>query len=70
MTDEELIEKIRMYVKNEVIVFNAKDLMKIFHINYNKSIAFLKKYGIRLGCYCIEKEKLLEVLRTEKGNLL
>lgn len=70
MTDEELLETIKQYVKNTVEIFTAKDLMKIFHTNRNKATTFLRKYGIRLGKYCIEREKLLEVLRTEKGDLL
>lgn len=70
MTNDELLETFKQYVENTVEIFTAKDLMSLFHINRNKATDFLRKYGVRLGKYCIEREKLLEVLRTEKGNLL
>lgn len=70
MSNEEIIETIKALVKSDVGILNAKEIMDIFHINRNKATEFLKKYGVKVGCYCIEKEKLLEILRNEEGDLL
>ncbi len=43
----------------------AKELSEKYPINRNTAIQFCKKYGIKFGGYCIEANKLKEVLQRE-----
>jgi len=43
----------------------AKELSEKYHINRNKATNFCKKYGTNFGGYCIETDKLKEILQTQ-----
>lgn len=54
----------------EIVMYNAQNISQLFNVNLNKSTDFLKKFGVRIGHWQIEKGTLLEVLQKNKGNLI
>ena len=55
---------------NAVVMYDYKDISSIFKINKNKAIDFLKKYGVKVGSWKIERNKLVRLLNEEKGHLI
>lgn len=53
-----------------VVMYNYKDISSIFKINSNKAIDFLKKYGVKVGSWKIERRKLIKVLNENEGRLI
>lgn len=66
---EEVTEEKRK-AGTKVVMFNAKEISKIFNININRSTNFLKNYGVKVGHWQIEENKLLSILREQQGELL
>lgn len=56
--------------EDNVILYGYKELSDLFGINENKALDFLKKFGVKVGHWQIEKGSLLEVLRENKGEKL
>lgn len=54
----------------KIVIYNYKDISSLFGINENKALNFLKKFGVKIGHWQIEKGSLLEVLRQNKGEIL
>lgn len=54
----------------QVVMYDAKELSEIFGVNVNRSTDFLKKFGVRIGHWQIEKNKLLEILKANAGVLI
>ena len=48
----------------------AKEISEKYNVNRNKAIAFCKMYGINFGGYCIEADKLKEILQTKGFQIL
>ena len=48
----------------------AKELSEKYPINRGTAIQFCKKYGIKFGGYCIEADKLKEILQTQGITIL
>lgn len=70
---EDKLEEMTEEKKKEgaiVVMFNSKEVSKIFGININKSTNFLKKYGVKVGHWQIEESKLLSILYEHQGDLL
>lgn len=55
---------------NAVVMYDYKDISSIFKVNKNKAIDFLKKYGVKVGSWKIERNKLVRLLNEEKGHLI
>lgn len=54
----------------QVVMYDAKELSEIFGVNVNRSTDFLKKFGVKIGHWQIEKNKLLEILKANAGVLI
>ena len=48
----------------------AKEISEKYNVNRNKAIDFCKTYGINFGGYCIEADKLKEILQTKGFQIL
>ena len=48
----------------------AKEIAEKYNVNKNKATDFCKKYGINFGGYCIEADKLKEILQTKGFQIL
>jgi hypothetical protein len=48
----------------------AKEIAETYNVNRNKAIDFCKMYGINFGGYCIEADKLKEILQTKGFRIL
>ncbi len=75
MTDEILIE-IRDLLKQIVQkqpklpkLIYAKEIEKEYPVNLNKATELCKRYGTNFGGYCIEENKLKELLHNANGDL-
>ena len=49
---------------------STKELSEKYPINRGTAIQFCKKYGIKFGGYCIEADKLKEILQTQGITIL
>ena len=73
---ERLVDKLEKMTEEKkkagtkVVMFNAKEISKIFSVNINRSTNFLKNYGVKVGHWQIEESKLLSILREQQGELL
>lgn len=67
-TLEDIIEE--KPVDNNITLYGYKEISKILGINENRASDFLKKFGVKIGHWQIEKGSLLEVLRENKGEKL
>ena len=69
---DELIEDVVQEELEEstIVTYGYKEISEIFGINDNRSEDFLKKFGVKIGHWQIEKGSLLEVLRENKGEKL
>lgn len=54
-------------LQEEVVMYDANDLSKIFNVNVNTSTNFLKKFGVYIGHWQIAKIKLLLILIQNEG---
>lgn len=66
----ESLELLEEKVGDDVIMYDYKDISSIFKINSNKAIEFLKKYGVKVGSWKIERRKLIKVLNENEGRLI
>lgn len=66
----ESLELLEEKVGGDVIMYDYKDISSIFKINSNKAIEFLKKYGVKVGSWKIERRKLIKVLNENEGRLI
>ena len=48
----------------------AKEIAEKYNVNKNKATDFCKMYGINFGGYCIEADKLKEILQTKGFQIL
>ena len=56
---------------NDITLLDYKEISALLGINNNKASDFLKKFGVKIGHWQIEKESLLRILRENRGkNLL
>lgn len=53
----------------EVVMYDYKAVSKLLGVNSNKALEFLKKFGVKIGHWQIEKESLLEILRKNRGEV-
>ena len=56
--------------EDDVIMYDYKKISDLFRINENKAGDFLKKFGVKVGHWQIEKGSLLSVLRENRGEKL
>lgn len=71
MADEIIEDVVQEEQENDdVIMYDYKKISDLFRINENKAGGFLKKFGVKVGHWQIEKGSLLEVLREHKGEKL
>lgn len=56
--------------ESKITIYGYKEISNLFGINENRAGDFLKKFGVKIGHWQIEKGSLLEVLRTNKGEKL
>lgn len=56
--------------ENTITTYGYKEISKLFGINDNRAGDFLKKFGVKIGHWQIEKGSLLEVLRENRGEKL
>lgn len=54
----------------QVVMYDAKKISEIFGVNINRSTDFIKKFGVKVGHWQIEKGRLLAVLRENVGVLM
>lgn len=47
-------------------VIYAKEISELYHISLNSATELCKKYGCKIGRWCIESDKLKELLQTKK----
>lgn len=66
---EEILEDV-VQEENKISIYGYKEISKLFGINENRAEDFLKKFGVKIGHWQIEKGSLLEVLRENKGEKL
>ena len=75
MTDEVLENIVKdleeQQEDNDITLLDYKEISALLGINKNKASDFLKKFGVKIGHWQIEKESLLRILRENRGkNLL
>jgi len=75
MTDEVLENIVKdleeQQEDNDITLLDYKEISALLGINNNKASDFLKKFGVKIGHWQIEKESLLRILRENRGkNLL
>lgn len=71
MEDEVLEDVIREgQDERAIIIYGYKEISKLFGINDNRAEDFLKKFGVKVGHWQIEKESLLAILRENRGEKL
>ncbi len=54
----------------DIILLDYKEISAILGINNNKASDFLKKFGVKIGHWQIEKGSLINVLRENQGKKL
>lgn len=55
---------------NDITLLDYKEISALLRINNNKACDFLKKFGVKIGHWQIEKGSLLNVLRENQGKKL
>ncbi len=74
MTDEVLDNIVKdleeQQEDNDITLLDYKEISALLGINNNKASDFLKKFGVKIGHWQIEKGSLLKVLRENKGEKL
>lgn len=68
---EKIVENvIKEQKEGIVIMYDYRDVSKLLGINANKALEFLKKFGVKIGHWQIERGKLLKVLNDNEGRLI
>ena len=68
---EKIVESvIKKQKEGIVIMYDYRDVSKLLGINANKALKFLKKFGVKIGHWQIERGKLLKVLNDNEGRLI
>lgn len=68
---EKIVENvIKEQKEGIVIMYDYRDISKLLGINANKALEFLKKFGVKIGHWQIERGKLLKVLNDNEGRLI
>lgn len=70
MEEDAEIKTVQAEEEDGVVMYDAKRISKTFHVNVNKATAFLKRFGLKIGHWQIEQNKLLRVLAENEGVLL
>lgn len=63
-------EQINKEDEDNIIIFGYQEISDLFGINENRASDFLKKFGVKIGHWQIEKGSLLKILREYRGEKL
>ena len=56
--------------EDNIIILGYQEIADLFGINENRASDFLKKFGVKIGHWQIEKGSLLKILREHTGEKL
>lgn len=63
---QKVIDRIERQQAKPVVLY-AKEISETYHISVNHATDLCKKYGCKIGRWCIESDKLKELLQTKKA---